>query len=137
MKKDMYNYPMIFTYSKDEIGGVKIRAVDFENCSAQVEEGKDAIQSAMELLSKTIIDYETKKIETPDPTDISKIDLKDNEKLLYLNVWMPYFRGKVKDTYVKKTLTIPTWLDILAKNDNINFSSVLVKALKKELHIEK
>lgn len=40
-----------------------------------------------------------------------------------------------KETYVKKTLTIPTWLDVLAKAKNINFSSVLVEGLKKELNI--
>ena len=94
MKKDMYNYPMIFTYSNGEVGGVKIRAVDFENCSSQVEEGKDAIQSAMQLLSSTIIDYENKKRELPKVTEIDQIELKDNEKLLYVNAWMPYFRNK-------------------------------------------
>ncbi|PRR82342.1 type II toxin-antitoxin system HicB family antitoxin [Clostridium vincentii] len=134
MLKDTYNYPMIFTYSEDE---VKIRAVDFEECYSFVEKEKDAVEYAMEILSRTIISYESKKIELPSSTQIFKIELKDNEKLLYLNVWMPYFRGRVKDTYVKKTLTIPSWLDILAKNHNINFSSVLVKALKKELNIEK
>ena len=37
---------------------------------------------------------------------------------------------------MKKTLTIPSYLDILAKNKNINFSQVLQNALKKELGIE-
>lgn len=133
MLQDTYNYPMIFTYSENRI---EIRAVDFENCYSVVEEEKDAAKFAMSLLSGKIIEYETEKREIPNPTNISKIELKENEKLLYVNVWMPYFRGKSKDTYVKKTLTIPTWLDILAKNHNINFSSVLVKALKKELHLE-
>jgi len=134
MLKDTYHYPMIFTYLDE---GIKIRAVDFEECTLFAEDEKVATQIAMDLLARTIINYESEKRETPNPTEISKIKLKDNEKLLYVNVWMPYFRGKVKNTYVKKTLTIPVWLDILAKNDNINFSSVLVKALKKELNLEK
>ena len=36
---------------------------------------------------------------------------------------------------VKKTLTIPQWLDSEAKKNNINFSSVLQNALKEQLHI--
>ena len=39
----------------------------------------------------------------------------------------------MKIAYTKKTLTIPNYLDMLAKNKNINFSQVLQEALKKEL----
>lgn len=37
---------------------------------------------------------------------------------------------------VKKTLSIPAWLNNLAKANNINFSSVLQNALCRELHIQ-
>ncbi len=36
---------------------------------------------------------------------------------------------------VKKTLTIPAWLNELAVERNINFSQVLQNALKAELHV--
>ena len=42
----------------------------------------------------------------------------------------------MKIAYVKKTLTIPSYLDILAKNKNINFSQVLQEALKEKLLIK-
>ena len=42
----------------------------------------------------------------------------------------------LKLEYKKKTLSIPTWLDILATQKNLNFSQILVKALKKELNIK-
>ena len=48
-----------------------------------------------------------------------------------------YEKSLIKLAYVKKTLTIPSYLDILAKNKNINFSQVLQNALKKELGLEK
>ena len=50
-------------------------------------------------------------------------------------MWMPYFRHIEKIIYVKKTLTVPKWLDEMAKKKNINFSAVLVKGLKNELGI--
>jgi post-segregation antitoxin (ccd killing protein) len=42
-----------------------------------------------------------------------------------------YFENKA----VKKTLTIPMWLNQRAEDANINFSQLLQKALKTELHI--
>ena len=49
---------------------------------------------------------------------------------------MPYFRQIQKTIYVKKTLTIPKWLDEMAKEKNVNFSAILVKGLKAELGID-
>lgn len=46
-------------------------------------------------------------------------------------MWLPYEKSKIKLEYKKKTLSVPTWLDILATQKNINFSQVLVKTLKK------
>jgi post-segregation antitoxin (ccd killing protein) len=40
-----------------------------------------------------------------------------------------------KSRSVKKTLTIPQWLDEMAASANLNFSHVLQEGLKKELHI--
>lgn len=37
---------------------------------------------------------------------------------------------------VKKTLTIPAWLNDKAMEQNINFSQLLQKALKEELNLE-
>ncbi len=37
---------------------------------------------------------------------------------------------------VKKTLTIPAWLNDAAKKQNINFSQVFQDALKAQLHLE-
>ncbi|EDT73962.1 type II toxin-antitoxin system HicB family antitoxin [Clostridium butyricum] len=131
--KDNYNYPMIFSYSEE---GIDIKAYDFDECFTFAENEKEAMESAIDILALTIIDYQSENRKLPMPTSVSKIELQKNEKLVYINVWLPYFRSKVKETYVKKTLTIPTWIDILAKRNNINFSSVLVRGLKKELNLE-
>jgi antitoxin HicB len=36
---------------------------------------------------------------------------------------------------VKKTLTIPSWLNVMAEREHINFSAVLQNALKQTLHL--
>lgn len=42
-----------------------------------------------------------------------------------------YFDNKA----VKKMLTVPHWLDIMAQRKGINFSAVLQKALKEQLGV--
>ena len=95
-----------------------------------VDNEEDIITEAQELLAVTIIDYKDRNIELPKSTK----NLKDS---IYVQVWLPYYRTKVKEIYVKKTLTIPSWLDMLAKENKINFSATLVKGLKEELGLDK
>lgn len=50
---------------------------------------------------------------------------------------MDAYADKYGKKAVRKNLTIPAWLDTMASRKNINFSSVLQKALVKELGIDK
>lgn len=43
---------------------------------------------------------------------------------------MPPFRSEIENKAVKKTLTIPHWLDKMGKANNVNYSQVLQDALK-------
>jgi post-segregation antitoxin (ccd killing protein) len=46
------------------------------------------------------------------------------------------FKRIMDNKAVKKTLTIPYWLDEEAKKANVNFSGILQDALKSHLHIQ-
>ena len=46
------------------------------------------------------------------------------------------YRKKHDTKAVKKTLTIPSWLNAAAEEAHINFSSVLQAGLKQQLHID-
>lgn len=126
-REESYIYPAIFREEEEEI---EISFVDFPGvmtcCDGSSEGG--AIRAAQELLALTIRDMEDAGKELPKPTP----DLHD---AIYIHVWMPYFRSLVREIYVKKTITIPQWLDILAKKEKVNFSAALVKELKQELGI--
>lgn len=49
---------------------------------------------------------------------------------------MPLIRDRVQRATLKKTLTIPKWINDLAEENNINFSQVLQEALKERLNIK-
>ncbi|MDD7410159.1 type II toxin-antitoxin system HicB family antitoxin [Fusobacterium gastrosuis] len=99
---------------------------------------EDALKMGLEWLILTLNDYEEEKKDFPKATSIVELkkNLKDNQEITYLTFNYEYEKSLMKYHYVKKTLTIPSYLNILATNKNINFSQVLQNALKKELDIE-
>ncbi|HAB93146.1 MAG TPA: type II toxin-antitoxin system HicB family antitoxin [Lachnospiraceae bacterium] len=130
--KDNYTYPVIFDYSEPPYTQILFPDFGFRRTEAAHDE--DPVMMAQEWLALTIGAYEDEGIQLPAPgTDIH---LNQDQKLVFINIWMPYHRSKEKVIYTKKTLTIPQWLDILAKESNINFSETLTEALKEKLHIK-
>ena len=125
--KENYIYPAKF----ELVDGLwQVRYLDFPNMSLIEEENKeDALQSAQECLALEILDYESRGEELPVPTE-------NENDVTYVHIWMPYFRNASKEIYVKKNVTIPQWLDILAKENKVNYSAALVKGIKLALGIE-
>ena len=126
--KENYTYPAELTREDSK---VVIRFLDFPDViSIEEETQEDAIRSAQEVLALEILDYESQGKELPEPSSVK-------ENTIFIHIWMPYFRNASKEIYVKKNVTIPQWLDILAKENKINYSAALVKGIKAELGIEK
>ena len=115
-------------------GGVRITFPNDEIISIEEKTLDDALQSAREVLALAVLDTEEEGREFM-PKGVDGNNLSSNEHLVSIDVWMPLERAKIKETYNKKTLTVPTWLDLLAKSKGVNFSSVLTNALKEELGV--
>ncbi|MCC3359626.1 type II toxin-antitoxin system HicB family antitoxin [Bacillus sp. REN16] len=129
-----YTYPIVLDLSDAEY--VNILFPDFDNVMTCVLKSEDYISAAQDFLALTIKDFEDDQRDLPNYSSPQDIELGENQQIIYVNIWMPYHRSKIKDIFVKKTLTIPSWLDILAKKNNVNFSKILVKALKDELKLK-
>lgn len=125
--KENYIYPAKL---EKENGIYKISFIDFPNASkVEAETEEEAIHFAQECLALEILDMEDRGERLPEPS-------KNLENIIYVHIWMPYFRNAAKEIYVKKNVTIPQWLDILAKENKVNYSAALVKGIKLELGIE-
>lgn len=131
MKKETYTYPAIFNYEEENIF---ITFPDLEGCSTFAETEEQAIEYAKEILSLYIdgCDEET----LPKPSSVRNIKAKKNEVIVLIEVWMPYYRASIKEYSVKKTLTIPGWLNVVAEQNKINFSKLLQDSLKEILCVE-
>lgn len=125
--KENYVYPAKIKYDGDIC---QIKFLDFPNISLIEDPDKEeAIRSAQEVLALVILDYEKRKQTLPDPSE-------NVNDVIYIHIWMPYFRNVTKEIYVKKNVTIPQWLDNLAKENKVNYSAALVKGIKSELGIK-
>ncbi len=92
---------------------------------------------AKDVLGLHLYSMEEDNDEIPTSTSINKIQLENNQVVVLIEIFMPTIRQAIENFSVKKTLSIPQWLNKLAIDNNINFSQVLQNALKEQLGIRK
>nr|WP_314533049.1 type II toxin-antitoxin system HicB family antitoxin [uncultured Fusobacterium sp.] len=129
--KEKYIYPCV-VYEEDGIYYADFR--DFNGCFTDGESLEELIINAKDVLGGTLFTLLKNNLEIPEPT-MKKIELKGNEFLVYVDVWLTPIIDKIKNQTVKKTLTIPRWLNDEAEKRSVNFSSLLQTALKQYLGI--
>lgn len=132
-KSSIYVYPAIFT--PENSGAYSIRFPDIENCFTcgnDIEDGMIMAQDALTLMIYT--NYEERGEPAPVSTPIKDLKLKKGEFATYIICNTIEFRRKFGTKAVKKTLTIPEWLNEAAMRERINFSQVLQDALKEKLN---
>lgn len=129
--KDKYVYPAIFEYDD----GINIVFPDLPGCFSCADTDEEALLMAEEVLGLCMEVIESDGEEIPEPTALKDLEVADNQKTVLISVWMPLVRKAINNKSIKKTLTIPQWLDIMAREQDINFSYVLQEALKRELNV--
>lgn len=124
-------YPAIFHEAEE--GGFWITFPDFPGCFSQGENMDEAYKMAVDALGLCISDMEKEKIVIPSATKPNDILVKEKEFLVVVEFDLDAYRRKRKSKAVKKTLTIPEWLNEEAMALDINFSQVLQEALLQKI----
>lgn len=134
MLPDRYHFIAILEYSEN--GTVGVYFPDLPGCVSAADTTEKAIENAKEALSLHLFGMEEDGEEIPKPSELTKIRFDKGEIPTMIEVFMKPFREKMHSRYVKKTLSIPNWLNTAAEAQHINFSAVLQSALMEQLHIE-
>ena len=87
------------------------------------------------ILALVLYGYEKEQRKIPMPSKISEMQCKENEFINYVACDTLSYRRLHNNKSVKKTLTIPEWMNELAVSMNINFSQLLQAALAVRLGI--
>lgn len=132
MKKDIYVYPAIFTKTAT---GYSVRFPDLDGCVSAASTLDEAHRLAKEGLGLHLWGMEEDDEAIPEATPVDEMQHENGKIIGLVEVWMLPVRAELDTKAVKKTLTIPSYLNSLAEKRKINFSRVLQSALKKELGI--
>ncbi len=127
-----YIYPAVFT--KEE-KFYSVRFPDIDGCYTQGESLQEAYEMASDVLCLTLYNLEEDAVEVPSASEINAVEKTEDEFVSLISCDTLEYRQFYDSKAVKKTLTIPSWLNTMSEHEGINFSAVLQKALKQELHI--
>lgn len=116
-------------------GTVGVYFPDLPGCTSGADNTNKAAESAKEALLLHLYGMEEDGDEIPNPSELKDIKLEKNEIPLLVEVFMTPFREKMHKRFVKKTLSIPSWVNAIAEEQGVNFSAVLLKGLKEQCHI--
>ncbi len=125
-----YFYPALFHIAEE--GGFWISFPDIPECLTQGENMTEAYKMAVEALGLALEDR-IKDNDIPVPTEIDKIRQEEGAFTVIVEFDLLEYRKKHSSKSVKKTLSIPEWLNEEAVARGVNFSQVLQDALKLQL----
>ena len=132
MSKDRYIFPAIFDYAED---GISIEFPDLPGCLPSAHDTEEALKNAREAMGLHLWGMEVDSEDIPEPTPVINLHAQPNQVVVLVDVWMPAVREHVDRRAVKKTLSIPKWLNDMAEREKVNFSQVLQSALKSYLGV--
>ena len=116
-----YVYPAVFHPNEDD-SSITVIVPDLPGCITEGKDLADALFMAEDAVSMWLWYAEDSHTPIPAATQPPRVDLDE-------------YRRKHDSRAVKKTLSIPSWLNAQAEQAGINFSAVLQEALKARLGI--
>ena len=124
-------YPAIFHEEND---GYWVEFPNLEGCQTQGDTFEEAYNMATEALGLYLQTQEN-VFEYPEPLKVDKSIIDENSCVVMIEFDEVEYLKKFGKQSVKKTLTIPQWLNTVAERENINFSQTLQNALIEQLNI--
>ncbi|MCC0670794.1 type II toxin-antitoxin system HicB family antitoxin [Clostridioides sp. ES-S-0145-01] len=133
MYKNEYIFPAVITkHDKDDY---EVNFYDFANIITCGENLEEAFLMAEDALKLELFDLYSDSLEIPKATQLNNISTKENQTAILVKVNLRETIKQYDSKSIKKTLTIPSWLNKEAEKNNINFSQLLQEALKNKLDI--
>lgn len=127
-----YAYPAIFTPAAE--GGYDVKVPDLPGCRTCGDDLADAIFMAEDAISMWLWAAENKNEVIPAATVLQSVEAPRFINYVYADT--DAYRKKNDARAVKKTLSIPSWLNTMAEKAGVNFSQILQEALKARLGVQ-
>jgi len=110
---------------------------DLPGCITVGKDLEQASQMAKEALGLHLWGMEKDNEEIPSATLPPYEEIEAGGFVMPIEIFPELVKNEIESKAVKKTLTIPYWLNELAEKNQINFSQILQNALKEYMQIAK
>ena len=127
-----YVYPAILTQEDD---GIIVSFPDVEGARTDGATMEEALENADDVLNLMLLTMEEKHMDIKPPTPIASLDVPKGSTVALVRADTLAYSKKVDTRAIRKSVSIPAWMDTLAREHNLNFSNVLQNAIRKELNI--
>ena len=127
-------YPAIFHPEAE--GGYSVDFPDLLGCVTEGDTLKEAMDMAEDALGIYLFSLKEDGETPAPPSNPSELKTSGNDFVSLIEYDEAEYLRRTDTRSVKKTLTIPRWLNTLAKEHNLNFSNLLQNAIRRELGIE-
>lgn len=134
MNKNVFVFPAIITKLDDN--DYNVRFPNFEHIITYGENIEEACFMAEDALKLELFDSYTDNKEIPEATKLKDIQVNKDQFIVLVKVDLKKTIREYDNKAVKKTLTIPAWLNKEAENAHVNYSQILQEALKQHLHLD-
>ena len=115
--------------------GYSVYFPDFPGCITVGDNIQHAVNMAKEALGFHFCEMEKDNEEIPNPTYPPFTEMESGDFAMPVEIFPDLAKNIMENRAVKKTLTIPSWLNDEAERAKINFSQLLQASLKEHLGI--
>ena len=127
-----YIYPAIFTEEED---GILVDCPDLPNCYTDGATIEEAFENAEDALALALWHLEEERADIPVPSAPAALTVPKSASVALVRADTLPVRQMNDMRTVRKNVTLPSWMDTLARERNINFSKLLQNAIRKECGI--
>lgn len=138
------SYPAVF-YKANDSEGYYVVFPDFDGGATEGDNEQEAFYMAQDWIGTMLYDNFVEKKEFPKASSIKDICLDPKEAeyailedsfVSLVGLDLAEYVKRVDKKVVKKTVTIPSYLNEMGKRMEVNFSKLLTDALKRELDMD-
>ncbi|MCL1895893.1 MAG: type II toxin-antitoxin system HicB family antitoxin [Clostridiales bacterium] len=126
-------YPIIIKPGKQKAYIVYVPDFDI---GTQGNSVVDAIEMAQDAIEATGLCIQDAGEKLPDSSDINGLKTQAGEIATLVTVDFEEYRRREENRIVRKSVTIPSWLNVRAEAAGLNFSAALQEILRDKLGVE-
>lgn len=127
-------YPAVFTPCEE--GGYTVAFPDLPGCYTEGDDLADALYMAQDAASGIILLRLEKGEAPPSASELSSVEVSGGDIVSLVVLDMDSYAEKYGKQSVKKTLTIPAWMNSFVEKYQLSCSRLLQNAIKEAINSE-